>query len=78
MINELLPDIERLLIEISNKLKNIKVEARGWSLAEKIGTLEAIHSTSRKVKKVKKGAEAAKAKLKNLAQSIEELAYVEA
>ncbi len=76
-INDLLPDIENLGTEISEKLQNIKVEAVGWSLAEKIGTPEAIRNTSRRAKKVKESAEAAKMKLENFVKSFEDLSNFE-
>jgi hypothetical protein len=72
-VTELLPNIVALSEEISERLKNVKSAADNWSLAEKLGTPEAMRNTAEKVKKIQNSAKEAKTKMEVLKKSIEEI-----
>ncbi len=69
-IVELVPTIAAAGKEAGEKLANFASAAASWSLAEKIGTPEAVGNTGKKAKQIKDGAEEAKTKLEALKESI--------
>ncbi len=72
-ITGLLSNLAAVGEEIAEKLKNFASAAASWSLAEKIGTPEAVRNTGAKAKKVLGAANEAKAKLAGLKDSIAKL-----
>lgn len=69
-VTELLSNLAAVGEEIAEKLKNFTSAAAGWSLAEKIGTPEAVRNTGAKAKKALSSANEAKTKLEALKESI--------
>lgn len=69
-IAELLPNIVAVGKETAEKVANLPSAAANWSLAEKIGTPEAVRNTGKKANQVKDSAEEAKEKLEALKESI--------
>ena len=59
--------------EVAKKLADLPTEAAKWSLAEKIGTPEAVKNTADKAKSVKDVAAEATSKLESLTKSLNEV-----
>lgn len=72
-LKELLPNIAAVGKEAADKVANLPSAAASWSLAEKIGTPEAVRNTGEKAKAVKESAEEATAKLDALRKSLEQI-----
>lgn len=62
-VTELFPNIVAVGQEAAEKVTNMPSAAANWSLAEKIGTPEAVRNTGDKAKQAEDSAEEAKAKL---------------
>jgi hypothetical protein len=72
-VKGLIPNIAAAGEEVARKASDLPSAAASWSLAEKIGTPEAVRNTGKKARKVKDGAADAKTKLEALKKSIEGL-----
>ena len=72
-VAELLPNITAVGEEVAEKVKNLPSALSSWSLAEKIGTPEAVSNTGKKAKQVLDTANEAKTKLAALKDSVANL-----
>ena len=72
-IKELGPNIASAGEEVAKKAADLPSALANWSLAEKIGTPEAVNNTVGKAKAVKDGAGEAKTKLEALQKSLKEI-----
>ena len=69
-ITQLIPNIVEVGKEAAQKAADLPSAAASWSMAQKIGTPEAVRNTGKKATEVKDSAEEAKTKLEALKESI--------